>query len=116
MIRTMRESLDHWRHYAAYVYLVICIFDFMIMPSVFEINRITPNGVIDLTMKYENGDRSKVFEILMRERSWAPLTLVGGGLFHLAFGAILGVAAWGRGKEKLNMLTNNNDSSEEGKV
>ena len=33
---------------------------------------------------------------------WNPLTLQGAGLFHLAMGAILGVAAYGRSKEKTN--------------
>jgi hypothetical protein len=32
---------------------------------------------------------------------WQPLTLQGAGLLHLSFGAILGVAAYGRTQEKL---------------
>jgi hypothetical protein len=32
---------------------------------------------------------------------WQPLTLQGAGLFHIAMGAVLGVAAYGRTKEKL---------------
>ena len=32
---------------------------------------------------------------------WNPLTLQGGGLFHISMGAVLGVAAWTRGQEKL---------------
>jgi hypothetical protein len=31
-----------------------------------------------------------------------PLTLQGAGLFHMAMGAILGIAAYGRTQEKLN--------------
>jgi len=34
-------------------------------------------------------------------RQWVPITLQGGGLFHVAMGAVLGVAAWSRGQEKL---------------
>ena len=33
--------------------------------------------------------------------AWQSLTLSNGGLIHLAFGAILGVAAFSRGQEKL---------------
>ena len=33
---------------------------------------------------------------------WNPLTLQGAGLFHLAMGAVLGIAAWSRGQEKIS--------------
>jgi len=32
---------------------------------------------------------------------WQPLTLQGAGLYHIAMGAVLGIAAYGRTKEKL---------------
>jgi len=32
---------------------------------------------------------------------WQPLTLQGAGLFHVAMGAVLGIAAFGRTQEKL---------------
>jgi len=32
---------------------------------------------------------------------WQPLTLQGAGLFHLAMGAVLGIAAFGRTQEKI---------------
>jgi hypothetical protein len=32
---------------------------------------------------------------------WQPLTLQGAGLFHLAMGAVLGIAAFGRTQEKV---------------
>ena len=37
---------------------------------------------------------------------WNPLTLQGAGLFHIAMGAVLGLAAWGRTQEKLNGANN----------
>jgi hypothetical protein len=43
--------------------------------------------------------------------SWDPLTLKGAGLFHLAFGAILGVSAFTRGQEKVNRMHYENSSS-----
>jgi hypothetical protein len=32
------------------------------------------------------------------------LTLLSGGIFHAAMGAVLGVAAWTRGQEKIERL------------
>jgi hypothetical protein len=32
---------------------------------------------------------------------WNPLTLQGAGLFHIAMGAVLGIAAFGRTQEKM---------------
>jgi hypothetical protein len=37
---------------------------------------------------------------------WQPLTLQGAGLFHIAMGAVLGIAAHGRTQEKLNGANN----------
>ena len=39
--------------------------------------------------------------------AWNPLTLQGAGLYHLAMGAILGVAAWSRGQEKITAMRQN---------
>jgi hypothetical protein len=40
------------------------------------------------------------------ESQWNPITLQGAGLFHLAMGAVLGIAAYGRTQEKLNGAEN----------
>ncbi len=72
-----------WRPAAAWTYLGICIFDFVIAPC--------------LTMILP-----KLEGIVYSQ--WQPLTTVNGGLFHLAFGAILGVTAWGRTKERVSGL------------
>jgi len=37
---------------------------------------------------------------------WQPLTLQGAGLFHIAMGAVLGIAAFGRTQEKLGGANN----------
>jgi hypothetical protein len=37
---------------------------------------------------------------------WSPLTLQGAGLFHIAMGAVLGIAAFGRTQEKLGGANN----------
>lgn len=70
----------YWRPLAAVVYLAICVFDFIIFPILWTFAFI-----------YTEADLV----------AWDPLTLKAAGTFHLAFGAILGVAAWSRGKEKM---------------
>lgn len=92
-----------WRHLAAYVYIAICLFDFIIMPSVFEIhNKIDPVYAVELALKFsDSGERQTALTILMNKRSWTPLTLDASGTFHIAFGAILGAAAWKRTEEKI---------------
>lgn len=38
---------------------------------------------------------------LIPYQAWQPLTLQGGGLFHIAMGAVVGVAVWQRTQEKM---------------
>jgi hypothetical protein len=33
---------------------------------------------------------------------WDPITLSNGGMYHMAMGAIIGISAWGRTKEKVD--------------
>lgn len=70
-----------WRPSMAYVYMFICIFDFFIAPILWAV--------------IQAWQGTKITE------QWVPMTLQGAGLFHVAMGAILGVAAWGRSQEKL---------------
>jgi len=93
----------YWRPAAAIVYLSICIFDFIIMPVYIEHSNVNKNfeNAIILSLKYTDPQvQIKALDTFAKKRSWEPLTLVGGGLFHVSFGAILGVAAWTRGREK----------------
>ena len=41
-------------------------------------------------------------EIKMNTSRWTPLTLQGGAMFHLSFGAILGATSWNKHKENIN--------------
>ena len=69
-----------WRPAVAVTYIVICSFDFILFPISWAIFlHVTGNNV----------------------SAWDPLTLKGAGLFHASFGAILGVAAYTRGQEKI---------------
>lgn len=79
-----------WRPAVAITYIVICSFDFIIFPISWAVFlHITGNTV----------------------NAWDPITLKGAGLFHASFGAILGVAAYTRGQEKItrNELYNRHD-------
>ena len=70
-----------WRPLMAVTYMATIWFDFIIGPIIFNV------------LQYWNPGQAVT--------SWTPLTLQGGGLYHLSMGAILGIAAWTRGKEKV---------------
>lgn len=73
-----------WRPAMGWMYMTICIFDFILFPILWAIIQSYQNGAASIAL-----------------RQWDPLTLQGAGLFHMAMGAVLGVAAWSRGQEKL---------------
>lgn len=70
-----------WRPVMAWVYMAICIADFILYPVLWSLLQAHYNGQVP--------------------NQYQPLSLQGGGLIHLAFGAILGIAAYGRSKEKI---------------
>lgn len=70
-----------WRPLMAVTYMATIWFDFIIGPVIFNL------------LQYRTGEQLI--------SSWTPLTLQGGGLYHLAMGAVLGIAAWTRGQEKV---------------
>jgi len=69
-----------WRPVMGWLYMATCAFDFIAAPVGWAILQ----ALLKLPVK-----------------QWEPLTLQGAGLYHLAMGAILGVAAWSRGQEKM---------------
>lgn len=73
-----------WRPMMALMYMIVCIFDFIIFPIMFT-----------AVQFWENEATNDAF------RQWEPLTLVGAGLFHMAMGAVLGITSWTRGQEKV---------------
>lgn len=73
-----------WRPMMAIMYMVVCVFDFIIFPIMFTIVQF-----------WEVEAANDAF------RQWQPLTLIGAGLFHMAMGAVLGITAWSRGQEKI---------------
>jgi len=104
-----RKHLEHrfkkfWRPIAAYVYLTICIFDFIVAPVWIEdSNQMVNTAAFAEIRKFNDKDvqMRALDNVDLGNRSWEPLTLKGGGLFHLAFAAILGAAAYTRGQEKV---------------
>lgn len=68
----------------AVVYMAIILFDFIVFPIFWSLIQMYGAGVVSL--------------------QWNPLTLLSGGVFHAAMGAVLGVAAWTRGQEKIERL------------
>ena len=64
-----------------WMYMGVCIFDFIVAPILWSLVQALANGSV--------------------QTQWNPLTIMGAGLFHVAMGAVLGVAAWGRTQEKV---------------
>lgn len=75
---------SYWRPAAGWVYLAICAMDFIIFPIM--------NMMLPIV--------AKAFSVAIAYAPWNPITLANGGLIHLAFAAILGVAAFTRGTER----------------
>jgi hypothetical protein len=102
------KNLEHgfkkfWRPIAAYVYLLICVFDFMGMPMyiAYQNEQVNTEAFAEIRQLQDKDVKLKALEQLdLGSKSWTPLTLSGGGLFHLSFGAILGISAFTRGQEK----------------
>lgn len=71
----------HWRPFMAWQYFVICLFDFLAAPVFFAwFSYFTKTSM----------------------QQWVPLTLQGGGMYHLAMGAIIGITSYGKSQEKIN--------------
>jgi hypothetical protein len=89
-----------WRPIAALTYLGICIFDFIIAPYYVQAQPHNLAEIFTYVLQMPVEQQSEALNIMMNKGDWQSLTLQGGGLFHIAFGAILGAAAWTRGMEK----------------
>jgi hypothetical protein len=74
-----------WRPMMGWMYMVVCMFDMIVFPILWSLLQTVTHTPIT---------------------QWNPLTLQGAGLFHIAMGAVLGIAAFGRTQEKLNGANN----------
>jgi hypothetical protein len=75
-----------WRPMMGWMYMVVCTCDFVIFPVLWALL----HAVLHTANMVQ----------------WNPLTLQGAGLFHIAMGAVLGIAAFGRTQEKLSGANN----------
>ncbi len=73
---------NRWRPAMGWTYMVVCIADFIIFPILWSILQAVSDGQVT--------------------SQWKPITLEGAGLFHVAMGAVLGITAFGRTREKLS--------------
>ena len=71
-----------WRPMMGWMYMAVCFMDFVAFPILWSLIQAFSHGNVTT--------------------QWQPLTLQGAGLFHMAMGAVIGVAAFGRTQEKLN--------------
>ena len=70
-----------WRPVMGWIYMLTCTMDFVIFPILWSLLQALSKGSVTM--------------------QWQPLTLQGAGLYHIAMGAVLGIAAYGRTKEKI---------------
>lgn len=89
-----------WRPLSAVTYLAICIFDFIVAPYFVQAQPHDLAEIFRYVLQMPVEQQSEALAIMYAKGQWQSLTLQGGGLFHIAFGAILGAAAWTRGMEK----------------
>jgi len=75
-----------WRPMMGWMYMTVCMCDFIIFPVLWSLLQSMSKGAVT--------------------SQWQPLTLQGAGLFHIAMGGVLGLAAYGRTQEKLNGANN----------
>lgn len=71
-----------WRPMMGWSYMLTCIADFVLFPILWSLIQMIGEGKVEM--------------------QWQPITLQGAGLYHIAMGAVLGIAAFGRTQEKLN--------------
>ena len=76
---------NKWRPMMGWIYMGTCVCDFVLFPVLWSLLQASLGHPVT---------------------QWNPLTLQGAGLYHLAMGAVLGLAAWGRTQEKLNGANN----------
>jgi hypothetical protein len=75
-----------WRPMMGWMYMIVCMSDFVLFPILWSLVQAIGGGQV--------------------HTQWQPITLQGAGLFHIAMGAVLGIAAFGRTQEKLGGANN----------
>jgi hypothetical protein len=83
---TLDKDTTDWinkkmRPMMGWIYMLTCTCDFVLFPILWSLLQAMSSGQVT--------------------SQWNPLTLQGAGLYHIAMGAVLGIAAYGRTKEKV---------------
>lgn len=81
---------SYWRPAMGWLYMIMCAMDFIIFPII----------SMFIPIFY------KAAGVQIAYTPWQSLTLSNGGMIHIAFGGILGIAAYTRGQEKLAKIGN----------
>ena len=76
-----------WRPARGWMYMIVSSCDFVIFPVLWSLLQAMTHGNVS--------------------SQWQPITLQGAGLFHVAMGAVLGIAAFGRTQEKIANTASN---------
>lgn len=98
---------ENWRTLAFITYSTICIFDFIIMPVIYQVfnSSVDPATLAQLAQQFKDPNVQQEFLRLYGTKAvWIPITMAAGGTFHMAFGGILTAAGWTRGNEKIAMI------------
>jgi len=93
--------IDYWRWTALITYLVICVYDFIVVPVWYGLSRVgldVDGYMANLQLIDDPLVQMEYLKKLVSQHE--PFTLKGGGLFHLAFGALLTGSTLGNKKGK----------------
>lgn len=93
--------IDYWRWTALITYLVICVYDFIVVPVWYGLSRVgldVDGYMANLQLIDDPMVQMEYLKKLVSQHD--PFTLKGGGLFHLAFGALLTGSTLGNKKDK----------------
>lgn len=95
---------EGWKSLMAFVYALICVFDFVIVPTWIGLARVDIIDQLNMQQMLELDPTVQVQIVQAVSYQHEPFTLQGGGMFHLAFGALLTGSA-------ITKLRNSNDKS-----
>ncbi len=83
------QQEEGWKSLMAIIYAIICIFDFIVVPSYMGMVQKSQVDMLDLTelVTLDPAVQIQLLKSLVVQHE--PFTLRGAGMFHLAFGALL---------------------------
>lgn len=96
-----------WRSVGALIYFFICLVDLVGMPLYreYSYNRLSAKEIVEVTKELPDpASQIEAMKILKADRSWEPVT---NEMFHLSFGAILGLAALPNNRKGSGFLRRN---------